>query len=342
MIRTGTLEAYYLPVGAVGGNASLFDLRPVFKRGGVLIDIETWSADTGTGMYDRLVFASDQGEIVVYAGSDPSSASTWELVGVYYVGGCIGQRCLCKFGGDVLVICQTGLVPLSQLLQSKVINVSETLTDKIQYAISAAISSFGSNFGWQCLSYPKSNMLIVNNATGSSSWQQYAMNTITGAWTLFTGLAAGCWEIYSDDPYFGGPTYIGKAWTNFDDAGANIATDVECAFDTFGAPGQLKQLTMVRPILATDGNPGIAYGINLDFDQSAVTNTPSFGPSTAGAWDTATWDSGLWGGGLTIQKVWQWASGLAYWGALRMSTSSRGTQLQFSSVDYLFEAGGVL
>lgn len=342
MLRNNSLEAYYCPVGAVGGAASLFDLRPVFHRGGKLIDIETWSVDTGTGTQERLVFATDQGEIAVYQGTDPSSVTTFGLVGVYYVGGCIGQRCLTKFGGDVLVICQTGLVPLSALLQSKVINVAETLTDKIQYAISQVISSASGNFGWQCLSYPKENMLLLNIATSGSSWIQYAMNTITGAWTQFNGWNSECWEIYADDPYFGGGTFIGLAWSGFDDNGTSITTDLECAFDSFGAPGQLKQFSMVRPIIASDGVPGIVYGINIDFDQSAVIGSPSFTPSTAGSWDTSNWDTGLWAGGLTIQKNWQFASGIGFYGAFRIATLSRGIQIQLSAIDYLFEPGGVL
>jgi hypothetical protein len=342
MLRKNSLEAYFLPVGTVGGAASLYDLRPIFKRGGVLLDIETWSVDTGTGLDDRLIFASDQGEIAIFQGTNPASATTWSLAGVYYVGGVVGNRCLCKFGGDVLVICQYGLLPLSALLQSKVINEAQTLTDKIQYATSQAISAGSSFFGWQSLSYPKTNMLLLNIATAQSTWQQYAMNTITGAWTNFTGWAAACWEIYNDDPYFGGATYIGKAWSGYDDNGMNIVTDVECAFDTFQLPGQLKQFTMLRPIIASDGSPGLIYGINIDFDQSPVTASPSFTPSTVGTWDVSNWDTGLWGGGLSIQKGWQWASGLGYWGAFRLAGSSRGIQIQFSSIDYLFEPGGVL
>ena len=61
----------------------------------------------------------------------------------------------------MLVICQQGLLAVSKLLQSAVINVAETLTDKIQNAISDAISLYAANFGWQTLSYPKSNMVIT-------------------------------------------------------------------------------------------------------------------------------------------------------------------------------------
>lgn len=342
MLRKSSLECYYLPVGAVGGAASLFDLRPVFKRGGVLVDIETWSVDTGTGLDDRLVFATDQGEIAIYQGTDPSSANTWSLVGVYYVGGVVGQRCLGKFGGDVLVICQYGLMPLSSLLQSKVINEAQAMTDKIQYAISGAITAYGGNFGWQSLSFPKANMLLLNVPTSSSVFNQYAMNTISGAWTQFNSINGECWEIYNDDPYFGGSTFVGKAWNGYDDAGSNIATELECAFDAFGAPSMLKQMSMVRPIIASDGSPGISIGIDVDFDQSQTTTAPSYVTGSTSTWDSGLWDSATWAGGLSMHKNWQWASGLGYMLALHMLTTSRGMQIQFSAIDYLFEPGGVL
>jgi hypothetical protein len=341
--RGGTLEIYYLPVGAVGGAAALFDLRPVFKRGGVLAALNTWSVDTGTGLLDRLVAMSDQGEIVIYQGTDPSSASTWSLVGVYYVGGAIGgSRSLAKYGGDLLVQCQYGLIPLSALLQSKVVNQSEAITDKILSAISAAFTAGKSLFGWQIHICPELNMVLLNVPTSGSTWVQYVMNSITGAWTQFSGWNSACWCLWNDDPYFGGNTVVGKAWGVEADNGIAIVTDLECAFDTMDEPGMLKQWTMVRPILATDGSPGIAYGINVDFDQSALSGVPSFSASPGGIWDSALWDGGTWGGGLQISKNWQFASGLGTWGALRLSTSTNGCQLQLSAIDYLFENGGVL
>ena len=343
LLRKNSLEAYYLPVGAVGGAASLFDLRPVFKLGGNLLDVETWSIDTGVGADDRIVFVSDQGEIVIYQGSDPSSAQTWSLAGVYNVGSAIGPRSLSKFGGDVVLICQFGLLPLSSIVQSKIVNVSETLTDKIQFAISNAVSAYGSNFGWQTFSYPKTNMLLLNIPTSSTTFEQYAMNTITGAWCHFTGWNGECWALWNDDPYFGGSTFVGKAWDTYSDNGTAISTDLKTAFDYLGSPGQLKQFLMARPTIGSNGNPGIAYGINIDFDDSNVIGVPSFAPSTSGSWDSAVWDTGVWGSdSLTIQKNWQYASGLGYCGAFRMTTLSSGIQVTLNAIDYLFVPGGVL
>jgi hypothetical protein len=289
LIRKNSMEVYFLPTGGVGGAASLFDLRPVFKRGGIITDVETWSIDTGTGLDDRIVFATNLGEIAIYKGTDPTSVNTWTLEGLYDIGGTIGGRFLSKFGGDVIAICQYGLIPLSSMLQSKVIDTQEALTDKIQFAISDAISGQGSLFGWQVLSYPRNDMLILNVPTSAVTWDQYIMNTLTGAWTRFTGWNGACWELYFDDPYFGGGNYVGKAWTNLDDAGGQIITDLKTSFNYFGQPGQLKQWTMVRPIISTDGAPSIAYGLNVDFDDSDVTGVPSFLASPFAVWDSSIW-----------------------------------------------------
>jgi hypothetical protein len=104
----------------------------------------------------------------------------------------------------------------------------------------------------------------------------------------------------------------------------------------------LKQFLMCRPIYQSDGSPGIVYGVNVDFDSSAVTGSPTFVPSTSGVWDASVWDTGTWGGGLTTQKTWQFASGLGYAGAFRQQTTSSGIQINLSAVQYLFKPAAIL
>lgn len=342
LIRKNSLELYYLPVGLVGGASSLFDLRPIFKRGGKLVAAETWSADTGNGVDDRLVLITDQGEVAVYAGTDPTAAATWALVGLFWVGSAIGNRPMLKYGGDILIICQYGLLAISKLLQSVVIDTSQTLSGKIQSATSAALTLYGTNFGWQVMQFPKEDMLILNVPVTTTTAEQYVMNGETGAWCRFQGWNAFSWELWGDNLYFGGATAICRAWDQYDDAGVNIQTDLKCAFDYFGSPGVLKQWTQCRPIIASDGTPGITYGLNVDFEDTDVAGSPSFVPSSTGTWDAALWDSGIWGGGLSIYKGWQFLSGIGYCGAFRMKTSSRGIMVQLSAIDYLYAQGGVM
>lgn len=337
-----TMEVWYSPVGGFGA-FNLMDLRPVFKRGGTITAIETWSLDGGYGMDDHLVFMSSNGEIAVYRGTDPSSANTWALVGVYYFSSPIGSKPLYKFGGDILVLCFDGMMPLSQSLQSSRVNTQTVLTDKIQYALAQQISQTFTTYGWQMTSTPTENALMINIPTITSGvYEQYVMNTITGAWCRFQNWNARCWETWKDNQYFGDATGVRKAFDTTSDAGTSISTYLKPAFNYFGSRGQLKQWTMARPLLFTDGSPGTLLGLNVDFDDSIPTGTMSFSTTTAGLWDSAKWDVGIWGGALAIQKPWQNVSGLGYCASLVVQTITNGAQLRLMSFDFVFKVGGVL
>jgi hypothetical protein len=302
----------------------------------------TWTLDAGYGVDDLAAFVTTEGEIIVYRGTDPASANTWALVGVYRIGAPIGTRCGVKFAGDLLLITQDGVVPMSGALQSSRTNPRVALTDKIQYAVSSAVSSYGATFGWQLLAYPKENMLFLNVPVAAGSQQQYVMNTITKSWCNFTGWAANCWELYNDDPYFGGNTFIGKAWDTYADNSTNINCDGLQAFNYFGSPGQLKRCTMIRPIFLTDGSPSVAANVNVDFDSSDTTSSLSFNPTSYGTWDSGVWDTSLWGGDLTAQKNWQGATGVGYCLAPRVKAASKTIRVQWVSTDLVLEKGGIL
>ena len=115
--------------------------------------VATWTIDGGQGVDDLLVFVTSWGEVIVYKGTDPSSASAWALVGIWQIGAPVGRRCFMKYAGDLLIICQDGVYPMSGALQSSRVNPKVALTNKIQLAVSEAVTSYGSNFGWQLIQF---------------------------------------------------------------------------------------------------------------------------------------------------------------------------------------------
>lgn len=341
-VERNSTKAWYLATDAIGGAATSFDVGPLFTGGGYLMAIGTWTLDAGEGMDDHAVFISSKGQMAVYKGTDPASASTWSLVGVYDVGSPIGRRCFIKYGGDLLVITRDGVLPLSKALLSSRVNARIAITDKIQSAVATAVADYGSNFGWQLIQYPNGNMLLLNVPTSTTAFQQYVMNTITGAWCRFTGYAASCWELYNDSIYYGTEGGVNKAWDTYADNGANIVGDVIPAFNYFGNRAQLKRWTMARPIIAADGTPSILLGINTDFDTSAPIGTPTLNPPVAGVWDTSIWDGAIWGGSLQIQKNWQSVFGMGYAASLHMRIASKYYQIRWQSTDYVYEKGAVI
>ena len=341
-IQGQSLNAYYLPVISVGGAASVFPMQQIFRRGGYLIAMGVWTVDGGYGMQDYLCFATSQGEIAIYGGTDPSQASTFQLVGVYQLGTPVSNRCFLKYGGDLLYLGKDGLGPISRLLASSRVNTQVDLTCKIQGAVSAAATSYAANFGWGMVLFPPANALVLNIPISVGSQQQYVMNTITGAWCNFTGWNANCWERFNDQLYYGGNGVVVNAWTaNLDDNGSAINAEGLQAFQTFGSMQQ-KQFTMARPLLQVSGVPGILLGLNTDFDFTAPVGNPSFSQPPYGLWDQGLWDQAIWGSSSTVLSNWEFASGVGTWGALHMKVSALDCSVLWSATSYLMQDGGVL
>jgi hypothetical protein len=338
-----SLKVWYLGVLAIGGAATSIDFSGLFNRGGYIMAMGDWSLDAGYGMDDYAVFVTSEGQVAVYKGTDPSSPSTWALIGVYDIGAPIGRRCMMKYAGDVTIICKDGLAPLSKSLMSSRVNSQEMLTDKIQHIMSDYTTSYGSNFGWETTLYPPENMLLVNVPTSSGTSYQLVMNTISGAWSRFKGWNTTCFELHGDRIYFGGNGFVAIAWETQADDGNNIAFEAQQSFNYFGRGGQLKQVKMLRPIISTDGNPALLFGVNTDFDTTAPTGLPTFTPSATATWDAGVWDGALtWAGDLSIKRDWQTAFGLGYSISAHMMGACKNVKLRWMATDYLMEGGGVV
>ena len=339
-IQKNTLKAWYLPTSAIGGAANVLDLSSIAMLGGHLVAMGTWTIDAGYGVDDNLVFITNRGEVIVYRGTDPASAATWALAGVWSLGDPVGKRCMVKYGGDLLLITQSGLFPLAASLQSSRLDPQIALSDKIQGAFAAATEGYGSNFGWQIFMVPKFNAVWVNVPFAVGSQQQFVMNNITKAWCNFTGWAANCWDRYADNPYFGGDGFVGRAWDpSYADDGANINANALQAFNYFESRGVEKYFTRARPSIFTDGVPAIFVGINTDFNIADSTSPLTFSPGSSGLWDVGLWDQATWGAGLTITNNWQGITGLGYCGAVQLKSASQAIQVEWASTDVVFQKG---
>lgn len=343
MIENSSLKAWYLPTLSIAGAANYIDMSSVAYMGGYIAAMGTWTIDAGDGVDDYAVFITSRGQVMVYQGTDPASAATWALKGVWQIGAPVGRRCFLKYSGDILIVCQDGLFPMSGALQSSRVNPKVALTDKIQYAMSNAVSTYGDNFGWQILYFPKQNQIWLNiPIQEGQNQQQYVMNTINKSWCNYDGWEANCWVLYKDDPYFGGNGFVGKAWDTLSDDGQNISCDGLQAFNYFSRPGLNKRFMLARPVLRTSGNPSILVNIDIDFDMSDTTAPLSYSPISYAGWDLAIWDSAIWGGGLNVIKSWQGIQGIGKAAAIRMKMASQGVETHWASTDIVFEVGGIL
>lgn len=344
-VQKDTMLMWYLPLSSISGAASSFDFGPIFKLGGSLEAMMTWTIDESGGVQDYAVFITTQGEVAIYLGYDPAFASSWTLVGTFSVGRPIGRRCFTKMGSDVVLLCTDGAVLLSKELTTDR-SQSSALTYTIQSLIGNDIALYQNNFGWQPVYHPLSNKLLVNVPQNENSDQyQYIMNTITGAWTTWgkenSPLDASCWHVFQDVLYYGGNTVVVVADTGEDDNGANIQVDIKPAFSYFGDLGKEKLFTMVRPIWVSDGSVMPTYVLCLDYNDVLPPAPPTSSASTS-PWDTSPWDVTSWGGSTTLTKNWLSVGGIGYAASLRIALAMNGMQASLQSIDYVYEVGGVL
>lgn len=342
-IGKDTLKTWYLPVDSIAGAANPVDIAPFATKGGYIVAHGTWTIDAGQGVDDHYVIMTNKGQVIVYQGTDPSSANSWSMVGVWDIGSPVGKRSLYKYAGDMLIVCQDGVIPMSAALQSSRVNPKVAITDKIQYAISQAITDYGSNFGWQLLYVPTINQLWLNVPVNEGQNQeQFVMNTISGSWCNYQGWNANCFEVYNDEPYFGGDGFVAKAWNSQADAGVQINAYGVQAFNNFNGAGTLKRFTMSRPIIRADGTPAIAAGIDIDFDLTDVSAPLTTYPTNYGYWDQSNWDAVDWGGGFKVIQYWQGLNGVGYYGAPIVRVASNQVQVRWVSTDIVIEGGAIL
>ena len=341
-VVSGSLKAYYLAANAISGAATALDMSSLAMKGGSIMSAMTWTIDAGYGVDDYLVFITTKGEVLVWRLTDPTTPTGIALIGVYEIGAPIGRRCWVKYAGDLLVITEDGVVPMSGAIQSSRLNARVSITNQIQYAMSKAIDNYGSKFGWQLLNFPRANQLYLNVPVAEGSMQQqYVQNNITKAWCNFTGWEANCWELYNDEPYFGGHGFVGHAWNGASDNGANIQGIALQSFQTYGT-AQQKQCKMIRPHFLTNGIINVFGEVNVDYDITDHSAQLSSSMSSAGIWDTGTWDNALWGSDFTPQAEWQGVTAIGYSLAPFIRTASLGSSLQWVATDLVFEVGGIL
>lgn len=341
-------KAAYLSTDSIAGAASTVELGTFFTLGGYLNAIGTWTRDGGSGPDDYIVFISSRGQVAVFQGTDPSDATKWAHVGTYDVGAPIGRRCFLKIGGDLAIVTVDGVLPMSQvpgIERGAAARIS--LTANIQPTMNDAARNGADIFGWQLLSYPKGTMALLNVPLTATTFNQYVMNTITGAWSRFTGITAYCWEIYQDRIFLGGAS--GKVYEadtgSVDPGDTSITGNMKTAFDYFDTRGQQKRWTMIRPKITVGATITPAVGLNVDFRSDESPSVSIAALSDLAMWDVAIWDTDEWPVEQVFRNEWATITGVGYCASTQMLVSVSGSGntkpvLRVNGFDYVYELGG--
>lgn len=345
-VEEGSMRAWYLPTSSVGGAASSFDFGPIMELGGKLQSIVTASLSDGSTLDDYIAFLTTEGELALYRGTDPSTPGLFAIVGRYRLGPPVGRRCYFRYGTDTILITSDGITSMTKMIAIGRRDTSEEISYKIQDSINNDITTYKGNFGWQGVVFPLGNKLLINvPLTENSRQSQYVMNTISSAWCTFGRMNspwnAACFCVLGNNLYYGGATAVYLADTGQSDSGSNIYGTLKTAFSYFKTDYK-KFVTMVRPIILSDGTINAVVSLNVDFNDVPSTNAPTFSTGTGAVWNVASWNTSSWALGQTANTNWLTVTGVGFAISLYITAQTNVSQVNLTSIDYAYQSGGLL
>ena len=313
---TGDQDFWYAGLNSITGTLTKFELSRVSEFGGNLIAMTSWTVDAGIGIDDHAVFIFSSGQIALYAGTDPSSASDWSLVGIYNIGAPIDARGIVRIGGDIRITTQYDYISLREVFSRGELGTPT----KASGALTTAANS--NLFGWQSILFPEGSFALFNVPISASQFQQHVVNTRTFAWCRFTGVNANCWETYDNKLYFGGTdNNVYEFWSGFNDNGSNIQATSSQAWSDLGSPGR-KKITAKRPVIGVDGDVTFSMALGYDFRSTQEASSSAI-ESNETQWDVSAWDVSSWSDINKINTSWAGAIGTGVSVSPKLTVSAR-------------------
>jgi hypothetical protein len=346
-----TMTAYYLPIDAITGAVGDVVLAGVFRKGGNILFTATWSVDAGNGPNDYIVFATTEGEYAIYQG-DPADAATWGIVGLYDASPPMGKNAYLRVGGDLLVLTEIGLVPMSNIKNKDpaalaLASISRNIQPDWQ-----SEAQLRRTLPWEIVKWTSRNIAYITcPVTGEESVTPpicFAVNLETGAWSKVTGWNTRCMILHDDGVYFGtNDGALVQADIGGSDQGELIYYTYVGQMDHLGAVGAYKTVTQARAIFRTlaEFNPKVS--VTTDYSVSLPSYPAAASPASASLWDVGLWDQATWDTGTTYYTVTtKWVSigrsGFAHAPVILMTSGSTAApSAELVAFDTLYNPGGM-
>lgn len=369
-VKRGSLDLYYLDVGAIHGEAKRLPLAGLCRKGGTLTAVASLTTDGGRNSNDQLVAVTSEGEMIVYAGVSPHRAESWQLVGVFNVGRPVGRRCFVQMGAGLGYLASDGLMPVPDIVsKAKKDQPSAALTDAVHKAYASAYANAPANSNaWAAIESGPHELLIMNLPTQGGSLQ-LVQSAQTQGWCTFSNMGSNCWAMCGDDIFFGdtsgyvwryggakeGPDVyplnnlsLGSIGTG-DEIGQHldlIQNPIQALMvDAYSALGsrQRKGLKRVRPHLDLTASARPRFESLAGYRRLPVAYTNALTYTDA----RRLWDSIAWSGtpqaweGRDVSIVNQWRSIAGRGQALAMVMAVKSlAPMTYTGADLIYDTGG--
>ena len=354
MIERDSTIGWYLPVASKSGQATEFYFGSKFPHGGKLSGLYNWSVDGGAGVDDYLIAVSSSGDVVPYQGSDPSVATTWNVVGSYFIGKTPkGRRFVSEYGGNIYMLSSYGILAMSDLLRGVDAKdvAQQSLSFKIARELRVKLLQTGDQYGWELQFIPSSGMLIVlSPAVVGQERIQFVMNLTTQAWGYWRGVPMDCLTDWRGKIYFGRDdnsvqlmdvTRDNVKITQVGDYnGDPVKYSMLTSFQRYNADGRFKTCHYIRPDFWGTQKPEFTAKPLYDYEIAEITAVSTPPLPEGDVWDVGLWDAAIWGGGSGVSQNKLFGGGgigRAFAIAIR-GESSAG--LRFISFDVLWQDAG--
>ena len=304
-VQKNSASVWYLPVASIGGAATELPLGAVFRRGGYALFGASWSLDSGSGMDDVCIIVSTNGEIAVYEGNDPSSATDWNLTGVYEISRPLNKHSYFKAGGDLAILTEDGIIPVSEALRKdRAALQAVAISYPIEDAWKASVANRSTDFPitptlWQ------SQALLMIGVPGSAG-VAYVANARTGAWCRYTGWDVRCGAVASDRLFFGtndGRVMRGQSGGN-DDGVAYTGYYVPKFTDAGGQTIKVANFAAVT-VKATE-RPIFGMACFANYEIGTYPAVTPLAAETGDVWGTGVWGTFVWGTGAAENAYTLW------------------------------------
>jgi|SRR5882672_312059 len=358
-IQENSTVAYFLPTGSIVGAASLFDFGPLLVHGGELRSMASWTLDAGDGVDDKLIIAGAQGDILIYGGTDPTTAATFGLIGRWFVGPPPkGRRFMTNYGGDMAILSETGLTFISQVTQALGLVDPEgpsqdTEARRFNEVISQYVRDNRDLNGFAMCFVPSLEALILSTPDPHNITTfgfQFVYSTIPQGFSTFINVPMMAMDVFDGDLFIGTPFgIVARAFANDSDgelSDGTIGNTVVGSLQTaFVAPpddrASLKRPLLIMPMVQSSDTPSMSAKVNTEWSGASIAGSPSFNPNTTSTWDNGKWDTAIWAGVAATFFLWIGATGLGAYFALRLQLiGKRGTT--FTSWKLIYEPGGIM